>query len=131
MGGMDRGEADGVLAEATRVLREHGAQFAYLFGSRARGDATAGSDVDLAACFGGTDAPASFDILLPPGIDLLVLDTAPLELRGRVSLEGLLLFADDPVARIRWEAMTRKIYSDERPRLERAHREFLESARRG
>ena len=35
-----------------------------------------------------------------------------------------LLFEDDPVARVRWEATTRKIYFDELPRLTRAHREF-------
>jgi hypothetical protein len=62
-------------------------------------------------------------VLLPPGIDLLILDGAPLELAGRVAIGGRLLFDDDPAARVRWEAMTRKIYSDELPRLTRAHRE--------
>jgi uncharacterized protein len=62
--------------------------------------------------------------LLPSRVDLLVLDNAPLELAGRVAVSGRLLFEDDPIARVRWEAMTRKIYFDELPRITRAHREF-------
>ena len=52
---------------------------------------------------------------MPPGVDLLVLDHAPLELAGRVAARGRLLFDDDPVSRVRWEATTRKIYFDELP----------------
>lgn len=128
---VDESELDTRVAEAVRALRAAGARFAYVFGSRARGDATRASDVDVAAWFGTPRPPARFEVDLPDDIDLLVLDTAPLELRGRVALEGRLLFADDGAARVDWEAMTRKIYLDERPRLERAHNEFLESLRRG
>lgn len=112
------------------ALREAGARFALLHGSRAAGTHRPDSDTDVAAWWGGS-APASFEVALSPGVDLLVLNTAPLELRGRVAQQGLLLFDDDPSARVRWVATTRKIYADERPRLERAHREFLESVRRG
>ncbi len=52
-------------------------------------------------------------VLLPPGVDLVVLNGAPLELAGRIALHGLVLFDDDPPARIRWTATTRKIYADE------------------
>lgn len=112
-----------VTAEAIAVLRQAGARFAYLHGSRASGRERADSDIDIAAHFAGR-APNSFEILLPPRIDLLVLDDAPLELAGRVAVGGRLLFDDDPVGRVRWEAMTRKIYFDELPRITRAHREF-------
>jgi hypothetical protein len=61
-------------------------------------------------------------------VDLLVLDGAPLEPAGRVAARGTLLFEDDQVARVRWEAMTRKIYFDEVPRIARAHREFAAAA---
>ena len=115
---------EAVIAEAVAVLRQAGARFAYLHGSRAAGRHRDDSDVDIAAYFGG-QAPNSFDVLLPPGVDLLILDDAPLELAGRVAVGGRLLFEDDQVARIRWEAMTRKIYFDELPRIARAHREFV------
>ena len=105
------------------MLRAAGASFAYLHGSRASGTARPDSDLDVAA-FWGAAAPASFEVDVPVGVDLMVLDTAPLELRGRVAEKGVLLFEDDPAARVHWEAMTRKIWFDERPRIERAHREF-------
>jgi uncharacterized protein len=114
---------EAVTAEAVAVLRQAGARFAYLHGSRAAGHHRADSDIDIAAYFGDRP-PNSFDVLLPSGVDLLILDDAPLELAGRVAIGGRLLFDDDPVARVRWEAMTRKIYSDELPRITRAHREF-------
>jgi uncharacterized protein len=114
---------EAVIADAVAVLRQAGARFAYLHGSRVTGRQRANSDIDIAAYFGGRP-PNSFDVLLPPGVDLLVLDDAPLELAGRVAVGGRLLFQDDQVARVRWEAMTRKIYFDELPRITRAHREF-------
>jgi uncharacterized protein len=41
------------------------------------------------------------------------------------------VFDDDPPARVRWIATTRKIYADEQSRLRRSHREFAEAVRRG
>lgn len=114
---------DSTAHDAERVLREAGAAFAYVHGSRARGTARGDSDLDVAAWW-QADAPASFDLAVPPGVDLMVLNTAPLELRGRVAATGVLLFEADRAARVDWEAMTRKIYFDEKPRLDRAHREF-------
>lgn len=126
---MDRAVPE-VIAAATDALRQAGAQFAYLHGSHATGRATASSDVDVAAFFGRTDLLTS-DIIMPTGTDLLVLDTAPLELAGRVAASGSLILEVDAAARVRWEARTRKIYFDERPRFERSHREFLASLRHG
>ncbi len=118
------------MDEVVAALRRAGAVFAFLHGSRAAGTHRPDSDVDVAAWW-GTDAPQSFELDLPDGVDLLVLDHAPLELAGRVAVDGVLLFDDDPPGRVRWEATTRKIYFDEQPRLQRAHREFAESVRRG
>jgi predicted nucleotidyltransferase len=127
-------EADGVeqrTAEAVETLQRHGAVFGYLHGSRASGTADPESDVDVAVYFDGKP-PESFEIPLPAGVDLLVLNRAPLELAGRVALGGKLLFECDAAARVAWEATTRKIYSDELPRINRAHREFTEAVlRRG
>jgi predicted nucleotidyltransferase len=124
---MDEARVGVAIAEAIAVLRDAGARFAYLHGSRAVGGHRPDSDIDIAAYFGGGQAPLAFDILLPRGVDLLVLDHAPLELAGRVAVSGKLLFVDDPVSRVRWEATTRKIYFDELPRITRAHREFAAS----
>ncbi len=123
---MDEARVAAVIAESVAVLRRAGARFAYLHGSRARGQHRPDSDVDIAAYF-GDQPPNAFDVLMPPGVDLLVLDHAPLELAGRVALGGKLLFEDDPVSRVRWEATTRKIYLDELPRITRSHREFAAS----
>lgn len=114
---------DSTAAEVEAVLRDAGASFAYIHGSRAHGGARPDSDLDVAAWW-PTNPPAAFDVPVPDTVDLMVLNTAPLELRGRVAAAGVLLFQADPAARIEWEAMTRKVYFDERPRLERAHRDF-------
>lgn len=112
-------------------LRAAGAAFALLFGSRARGDNRDDSDVDVAAWW-PADPPNSWDVLMPAAVDLVVLSSnIPLELAGRIALDGVVLFEDDAAARVRWVANTRKIWLDERPRFERAHREFLESVARG
>jgi len=120
---MDDEAAAAAIAESIAVLRRAGARFAYLHGSRAAGRHRPESDIDIAAYF-GNQPPQAFEILLPPRVDLLVLDRAPLELAGRVAVGGKLLYDDDPVARVRWEATTRKIYFDELPRIMRSHREF-------
>lgn len=112
------------------TLRQAGALFAYVFGSRATGSARAGSDLDVAAFFADREVdPSAVAARLPGTVDLLVLDGAPLELAGRVALEGRLLFDDDSPTRVAWEATTRKLYLDERPRMERARRDFVEGAR--
>ena len=126
----DSVDVEGLGRETVVVLRAAGASFAYLHGSRATGGGRVDSDLDVAA-FWGSDPPASFEVEAPAGVDLMVLDTAPLELRGRVAEKGVLLFETDPAVRIHWEAMTRKIWFDERPRIERAHREFAAALARG
>ena len=58
-----------------------------------------------------TEPPQPWEVVLPAGTDLVVLNDAPLELAGRIALEGTILFDDDPPARVRWVADTRKIQS--------------------
>jgi predicted nucleotidyltransferase len=122
--------ADPLRADIVEVLRRAGARFALLHGSRVSGRHRPGSDVDVGAGW-GAEPPEQFEVDLPAGVDLLVLDRAPLELAGRVAQHGVVLFDDDPPARVRWVATTRKVFADERPRLERSHREFAEGRRRG
>jgi len=113
-----------------RSLRRSGARFALLHGSRVSGTAREGSDIDVAAHFGGRD-PAPWEVDVPPRVDLCVLDSAPLELAGRVALHGELLFDDDPPARVHWQAMTRLMYLDEEARQKALDRIFLEGRRGG
>ncbi|MBA2769123.1 MAG: nucleotidyltransferase domain-containing protein [Sporichthyaceae bacterium] len=109
------------------ALRRAGARFAYVFGSRAGGDPRPDSDLDVAAWF-GDDAPASWTVDLPGrGVDLLVLDSAPLYLAGRVALRGRLLFEDDAASRVRWESQTRTVYLDELPYLEQMTDGYLQA----
>jgi len=125
-------DADEVAARDQTVdaLRGAGARFAFVHGSRARRSHRTTSDLDVAAWWGGV-VPASFEVDLPANVDLLVLNDAPLELIGRVAVDGVLLYDDDPTARVRWVATTRKVYFDELPRLRRAHAEYAESRHRG
>lgn len=110
-------------------LRAAGARFALLHGSRAKGSARASSDIDVAAHFGGAK-PDVWRVDLPPHVDLVVLEDAPLELAGRIALHGILLFDDDPPLRVEWQATTRLVYLDEEHLQRQLDREFLE-ARRG
>ncbi|MFN7973293.1 MAG: nucleotidyltransferase domain-containing protein [Acidobacteriota bacterium] len=86
--------------------------FAYLFGSRARGDARADSDVDLALLL--HDAPSDDDAFdrikrLAPKLmavtgerlDLVFLDRAGVVLSHRVLRDGILVHEKDPSARVR------------------------------
>jgi predicted nucleotidyltransferase len=121
---------ESLRAEVASALRGAGAAFGLVHGSRATGSPRPGSDLDVAAWW-PADPPPSFEVLLPPGVDLTVLNTAPLELAGRIAVDGQPLFDDDPPARVCWVATTRKIYFDELPRITRSHREFAEALRRG
>lgn len=103
---------DGVTLDGLRAaLRGAGARFAYLHGSRADRTYRDDSDLDVAAWFGRPIAP--YEVALPAGVDLLVLDSAGLELAGRVAQHGILLFDDDPPARVAWQADRSKRYLDE------------------
>jgi len=115
--------------ELVRLLRQAGARFAFVHGSRAHGTARPHSDLDIAAWFAGAD-PTPWDIVLPAGVDLLVLDRAPLELAGRVALRGALLFDDDPPARVAWQGDTRLEYLDEAD-LQRELADVFFRSRRG
>lgn len=84
-----------------RVLRDAGAKFAFVFfvfGSRAdpASDVAPDSDLDVVAFWGSRGALAEWDVHVPGGVDLVVLDGAPLWLTGRVAMHGRLPFDDDP-----------------------------------
>lgn len=103
---------DGVTVDGLRrALRDAGAVFALLHGSRVAGTERPGSDLDVAAWFGRQ--VGSWEIGLPAAVDLLVLDTAGIELAGRVAQSGWLLLDDDPAVRVAWQADRSKRYLDD------------------
>ncbi len=99
------------LAELRQRLDQAGAVFAFVHGSRAGGGYRRDSDLDVAAWFGRPVAPWEVD--LGAAVDLLVLDTAGLELSGRVALYGVVVLDHDPPTRVAWQADRSKRYLDD------------------
>lgn len=107
-----------------RLDRESDLVAAWLFGSVARGEERAGSDVDLAIL---RPTPSSLDTLLGLqadltgllGVEVQVVDvrSAPVDLVHRVLRDGVLLVDRARGARIAFEVDARNRYFDMRPIL--------------
>jgi hypothetical protein len=111
-------------------LRQAGACFAFVHGSRADASATStSSDLDVGAWWHG-EAPASWEVDLPDCVDLVVLNAAPLWLAGRIAQYGRLLFDDDVKARVAWQADTRLRFLDEMPAVRRRYSDRLDQIAR-
>ena len=99
----------------------------YLFGSRARGTATDRSDVDVAVLYAeapaagleGLDLEADLERALGLPVQIVVLNTAPVDLVHRVLRDGRLLLDRDRSRRIRFEVKARNEYFDLQPLLAR------------
>ncbi|MFA9430748.1 HepT-like ribonuclease domain-containing protein [Egicoccus sp. AB-alg2] len=107
------------------VLRRHGMRFAFVFGSRAEG--TAGEDSDLDLVVWADEAIDDWALRgeLPDDVDLVDLRRTPEGLAGRIALTGLVILDDDPAARVRWQADTRKRHLDEAFRRQRYRDDFV------
>lgn len=124
---------DGASVE-TR-LRDHfsrhpeGIAAAYLFGSFGRGTADVRSDVDVAALYSEhppstLDSPAlalenDLERLIGRSVQVVVLNSAPVDLVHRVLRDGRLVFEGDRSARIAFEVKSRNEYFDLLPFLRR------------
>lgn len=111
------------------ALRAVGASFALLHGSRLHGSARSDSDVDVGAWLPRGVHP--WDAVLPDRVDLVSLRDLPLSIAGRIAVEGVLLFDDDPAARVRWQADTRQRFFDEAYRRRWIARDVLHAAAHG
>jgi hypothetical protein len=60
-----------------------------------------------------------------PDVDIVALDRASLELRGRVVQEGRRIYSADEPARVAFEVRTRSEYFDFLPSLRRLERSYL------
>jgi predicted nucleotidyltransferase len=110
----------------------------YAFGSRVAGRPLPSSDLDL-AFVAREDADLSADPLLAERltarvaaelrtsveIDGHLADRLPLNVRGRVVTEGVLLYEAAPELRVEFETSTRRLYFDFLPFIERDAREAL------
>ena len=104
--------------------------FAYLFGSRARGDAREDSDVDVAVYGRPSGWPLFRDTFgalgerFPTGrVHLVMLADAPPGLVHRVLRDGVLLIERDPVARVRFATRNMSAYQD----MAHMHRQYAEA----
>ena len=102
---------------------------AYVFGSVARGEADARSDIDVAVLLAGP-VPSCLDglpyslerrleLALRRTVQVVVLNTAPPELVARVLRDGSVLLDRDRPLRIRFEVRARNLYFDLQPFLRR------------
>jgi uncharacterized protein len=115
-------------AEIIEALRQtlatvdDGIACVYLFGSQARGDARAASDVDVAVLFRESpsatleglrfDLAGALEARLRRPVDLVVLNHASADLVHRVLRDGLIIVERDRSARIRFEVRARNDYFD-------------------
>jgi predicted nucleotidyltransferase len=128
---MVNGAAEGQLREYLSAT-SRGIVAAYLFGSEARGTAGPRSDVDLAVLYSGAlpstlDSPAAalegqLERLLGRQVEVVALNTAPVDLIHRVLRDGRLVFEGDRSARIAFEVKARNEYFDLLPILRRYRR---------
>lgn len=104
---------------ATRLGAEQDVVVAYLFGSMARGTQRPGSDRDVAVLVAGGADPhqrqLDLSAALGEGVDVVVLNVAPVTLAYRVVRDGVLLVCRDETARVRHRAETISRYLDTAP----------------
>lgn len=123
------------MADAPTVdaLREffakdpHGCLTVYLFGSRARDDYRESSDVDVAIFWEhepesamealGLGLKVDLEDLLRRDVDVVVLDSASVDVAQRVIRDGVIILDRNRAARIRWEVQTRSEFLELLPAL--------------
>ena len=123
-------DLDRRLAGLGDVIREASGDiaFAYLFGSASTGERTPRSDVDIAIFLApGADshlarltvARAAARQLGTDAVDVVLLNSAPLSLVGRVLMTRRVLMDRDPFARHRYESVQTRMFQDFRIREHR------------
>jgi len=113
---------------------------AYLFGSQARGEATPGSDVDVAVILAGgplrdlaaieriEDLREQIEARLRRVVDLVVMNGAAPDLVHRILRDGEIVHESDHRRRLEFEVQARNEYFDLLPILQLYRRTVLGSA---
>jgi predicted nucleotidyltransferase len=134
---------DRLAALARRLSGDPRIAALWLFGSRARGEADALSDVDLAVLAAGAPSAAALSSWEPEWlaaanetlgtdeVSLVVLNRAPVTFRREALRSARLLHATTPELAADYELRTLREFLDFRPRLEEYDRELLASAAAG
>ena len=130
-------------AASTAVFEGTEVTFAYLFGSAARGDTHLRSDVDVAVFLEPAPTPErALDLSLElarrlttatdlGGIEVVVLNGAPLPLRGRAVRERRVIFSRDEPARVAYESLTLRAFFDHEIHARPLDERFLRDAAEG
>ncbi|MEZ4226966.1 MAG: nucleotidyltransferase domain-containing protein [Polyangiaceae bacterium] len=125
---------DGVAARLSQYFAGAGGDFAavYLFGSTARGDDKAGSDIDLAVVCHAQPTPpvarlhaevaGALERLFERPVEIVDLETAPVDLVHRILSDGILVHESDPSKRVAVETRRRAEYFDLLPILKEYRR---------
>jgi predicted nucleotidyltransferase len=128
---------------AARAFGDSPVLFAYLFGSVATGRNRVGSDVDVAVYLEPSVDPERFlDLRLSlagrlaaaaglGNIDLLILNEAPLRLRGRAIQQRAVLYSRDEPARVRFESRCLREFFDFELHARPLDRKFLQDIAEG
>jgi uncharacterized protein len=134
---------DGQLRhDIAEVVGSYPVVFSYVFGSIARGEERADSDVDVAVHFEpGLDASQRFHLCLRLGVDLeaalrrevdvIDLEEAPLRLAGRILTERVVVTGLDRPERVRYETSIYRPYVDFEYHAARLDRELLAAMAEG
>jgi len=116
---------------------------AYLFGSLLDGTALPGSDVDIAIVLAPETRLSNYErmqlefsiaakleeFFSGREVDVRVINTAPLTVRGRILTKGELIYSRDEDFRVDYEVYTRKRYFDFQPVEEMMRKAFFEGLR--
>ncbi len=130
---MDTGAHPALRRVVVRAERDPDVLAVLVFGSRARGDASPRSDLDVCLVLAPGPAPEvaldrrRLEYLAEADVDLVVFQRLPLILRSRILREGSVVFVRDEPALYALAARTARAFEAFR----HIHRDYLELVARG
>lgn len=128
--------------ELSGLFAEKKVAAAYLFGSRADGTAYPGSDYDFGILLEQKPLPSDISLvmqelsddigeILNQEVDIVILNSAGIELRYEVISHGQLIFSADDDKRTDFEDVVIRDYLDFKPFIDEYYREVNEAVREG